>query len=51
MEIITVNHLIKALRKCDQDMPVKIYCEDVSYWIRDIDDSLALRIDINCEEL
>jgi hypothetical protein len=51
MNIITVSDLIKALSNCDPDMPVNIFCEDETYWIRDIDDSMDHRIDINCEEL
>jgi hypothetical protein len=51
MEIITVGDLIKALSKCDQDVPVNIYCEEDTYWIRDVDASMTDRIDINCKEL
>lgn len=51
MQIITVSDLMKELSKCGQDLPVNIYCEEDTYWIRDVDASMADRIDINCKEL
>jgi len=50
-KIVTVKDLIDALSKCDQDLPINIFCEDESYWIACIDDSMDWRVDINCEEL
>lgn len=48
MSIITVGDLIEELSKCDQTLPVNVYCEDETYWLRDIDTSMTSRVDINC---
>ena len=48
MDIVTVGDLIRELSKCDQALPVNVYCEDETYWLRDIDTSMTHRVDINC---
>jgi hypothetical protein len=48
MNIVTVGDLIRELSKCDQTLPINVYCEDETYWLRDIDTSMTHRVDINC---
>ena len=48
MNIVTVGDLIRELSKSDQTLPINVYCEDETYWLRDIDTSMTNRVDINC---